>query len=61
MDPIIEITAEDSPNVILARRQLEAGHEPTGEIVVRTWDHLDADHLADLRRWWAAIPSSMSS
>lgn len=31
---IIRITAEDSPNVRLARAQLRAGLEPTGELVV---------------------------
>jgi hypothetical protein len=31
---VIHITAEDSPNVRLARAQLRAGLEPTGELVV---------------------------
>jgi len=40
---IFHLTAEDSPNVRLARAQVESGVEPTGEVLipgVKTWERL---------------------
>lgn len=47
---IIEITAEDSPNVQFARAQLAAGQEPTGEIVIP--GVLPWDVFLDRRKRW---------
>lgn len=55
---VIKIRAEDSPNVRVALAQIEAGQEPTGEMVVdgvKDWDEYKKNRLT-----WDAVQQCVS-